>query len=91
VLDVTNFATLSRVTEALDEFTFCHDRFKISVQGCLEQISSAVGAFHSIYCPFLWFLASNLTTIVVQSKFNNKNAFFQITQRYGEINCSGLS
>jgi hypothetical protein len=52
VLDVTNFATLSRVTEALDEFTFRHDRFKILVQGRLEQFSLAVGTFHSISCPF---------------------------------------
>jgi hypothetical protein len=39
VLDATNFATLSRVTEAVDEYTFRHGRFKISVQGCSEQFS----------------------------------------------------
>jgi hypothetical protein len=74
VLDATNFATLSRVTEALDEHTFRHGRFKISVQECLEQSSLAVDTSqcsHSISCPFRRFLASNLTNIVVQSKFNH--------------------
>jgi hypothetical protein len=41
VLDVTNFGTLSRVTEARDEYTFRHGRFKIWVQGCSEQVSLA--------------------------------------------------
>jgi hypothetical protein len=72
VLDVTNFATLSRITQALDEHTFRHGRFKISVQGCWGQFSSAVGTPCSIYCPFLGFLASNLTPIVIPSKFNSK-------------------
>ena len=59
VLDVTNFATLSRVTEALDEYTFRHGRLKIPAQGILEQFSSTVGTSHLIYCPFSRFLASN--------------------------------
>jgi hypothetical protein len=92
VLDVTNFGTLSRVTEALDEYTFRHGRFKILVQGCLEQFSLAVGTFHSISCPFSRFLPSNLTDIVVQSKFNLswavKNAFSHFTQGFFKINCS---
>jgi hypothetical protein len=44
VLDATNFATLSRITQALDEYTFRHVG-----SGCLEQFSSAVETFHSIY------------------------------------------
>jgi hypothetical protein len=47
VLDVTNFGTLSRVTEALDEYTFRHGQFKISVQGCSEQVSLAVDTLPS--------------------------------------------
>jgi hypothetical protein len=66
VLDVTNFATLSRITEALDEFPFRHDRFKISVQGCLEQISSLSTQFIAHFYGFWlqisqisWFRASS--------------------------------
>jgi hypothetical protein len=33
VLDVTNFATLSRITEALDEYTFRHGRLKFRLTG----------------------------------------------------------
>jgi hypothetical protein len=47
----TNFVTLSRVTEALDEYTFCHGRFRILVQ---VGISLSCGHF-SIYCPFEMF------------------------------------
>jgi hypothetical protein len=52
VLDVTNFAALLRVTEALDEYTFHHGRLKISAQRVLEQFSSTVGTSHLINCPF---------------------------------------
>jgi hypothetical protein len=61
VLDVTNFGTLSRVTEALDEYTFRHGWFKIWVQGCSEQISLAADTLTTIFSSFSRFLASNLT------------------------------
>jgi hypothetical protein len=38
VLEVTDFATLSRVTEALDEYTFRPGRVKISVSTVLAAI-----------------------------------------------------
>jgi hypothetical protein len=52
VLDATNFGTLSRLTEVLDEYTFRHGRLKISVQGRLEQFLLVVGNLHSISSPF---------------------------------------
>jgi hypothetical protein len=45
VTGVTNFATLSRITEALDEYTFCHGRLKISAQGGLGAIFLNCGHF----------------------------------------------
>jgi hypothetical protein len=47
VLDVTNFGTLSRVTEALEEYTFRHSRVEIWVQGCSEQVSLAADTPHN--------------------------------------------
>jgi hypothetical protein len=76
VLDVTNFATLSRVTEALDEYAFRHGRFKILVRGCLEQFSSLPTRFLAYFKGFWlqisqisWFRASSIA----------KNAFSRIT------------
>jgi hypothetical protein len=95
VLDVTNFGTLSRVTEALDEYTFRHGRFTISVQGRSEQIFSAVGIFHSISRPFSRFLASNQPQISqiswIRASSTVKNAFSFIAQKLVEINCSDHS
>jgi hypothetical protein len=51
VLDVTNFATLSHVTEALDEYTFHHGRFNISVQGVLGAIFLSSGHFPLNFLP----------------------------------------
>jgi hypothetical protein len=80
VLDVTNFETLSRITEVLDEYTFRHGQFKVWVQGCSEQVSLAVDTFPTIFLPFSRFPASNLTNIMLQTKFNRsstvKNGFF---------------
>jgi hypothetical protein len=73
VLDVTNFGTLSRVMEALDEYTFRHGQFKISVQGCSEQVSLAADTLPAIFSPFSRFLVSNLTNIVLQTKFNRSS------------------
>jgi hypothetical protein len=73
VLDVTNFGTLSRVTEALDEYTLRHGRFKIWVQGCSEQISLAADTLPTIFSSFSRFLASNLTNIALQTKFNRSS------------------
>jgi hypothetical protein len=85
VLDVTNFGTLSRVTEALDEYTFCHGQFKISVQGCSEQVSLAADTLPTIFLPFSRFLVSNLTNIMRQTKFSPsstvKNGFFPVQQQ----------
>jgi hypothetical protein len=85
VLDVTNFGTLSRVTEALDEYTFRHRQFKISVQGCSEQVSLAADTLPTIFSPFSRFLVSNLTNIVLQTKFNRsstvQNGFFPVQQQ----------
>jgi hypothetical protein len=85
VLDVTNFGTFSRITEALDEYTFRHGRFKISIQGCSEQVSLAVDSLPTIFSPFSRFLVSNLTNIVLQTKLNRsstvKNGFFPVQQQ----------
>jgi hypothetical protein len=85
VLDVTNFGTLSRVTEDLDEYTFRHGRFKISVQGCSEQVSLAADTLPTIFSPFPRFLVSYLTNIVLQTKFNRsltvKMCFFPVQQQ----------
>jgi hypothetical protein len=97
VLDVMNFATLSRVTEALDEFTFRHDRFKISVR-VLGAIFLSCGHFPLNLLPIFTVFGfkshkyRGSEQVQVWFKlFNSKNAFSRITQRYGKINCSGLS
>jgi hypothetical protein len=91
VLDVTNFGTLSRITEVLDEYTFHRGWFKIWVQGCSEQISLAADTLPTIFSSFSRFLASNLTNIASQTKFNRnstvKNGFF-LFNRFGGINFS---
>jgi hypothetical protein len=90
VLDVMNFGTLSRVTEALDEYTFRHGRFKIWVQGCSEQVSSAAD---TIFSPFSRFPASNPTNIMLRTKFNRsstvKNEFFSCSTDLLKYNFSG--
>ena len=94
VLDVMNFGTLSRVTKALDEYTFCHGQFRISVQGCSEQVSLAADTLLTILSPFSRFLVSNLTNIVLQTKFNQsstvKNEFF-LFNRFADMNFSDNS
>jgi hypothetical protein len=82
---LTNFGTLSRVTEAPDEYTFRHGQFEISVQGCSEQVSLAADTLPTIFSPFSRFLGLNLTNIMLQSKFNQsstvKNGFFPVQQQ----------
>jgi hypothetical protein len=51
VLDATSFPTLLGVTEALDEYTFRHGRFKISVQGVLGAIFFTCGHFPLNFLP----------------------------------------
>jgi hypothetical protein len=73
MLDVTNFATLSCVTQALDEYTFRHSRFK----DFGSEVPGAIFLSRGHFPLNLWpFLASNLTNIVVQSKFNSKKCIF---------------
>jgi hypothetical protein len=90
VLDVTNFGTLSRVTEALDEYTYRHGRFNISIQGCSEQVSLATRTLP--FSPFSRFLVSYLTNIVLQTKFKPsltvKMDFFLFNNRFAQINFS---
>jgi hypothetical protein len=92
VLDVTNFGALSRVTEGLDEYTFRHGRFKISVQGCSEQVSLAADTLPTNFSPFSRFLVSYFTNIVLQTKFNRsltvKMDFFLFNNRFAQINFS---
>jgi hypothetical protein len=88
VLDVTNFGTLSRVTEALDEYTFCHGWFKIWALGCSEQVSLAADTLPTIFSPFSRFPASNLTNIMLQTKFNQSSTvkwIFFLFNRFAEI------
>jgi hypothetical protein len=68
MLDVMNFGTLSRLTEAFDEYTFCDGWFKILVQGYSEQVSLAADNLPTIFSPFSRFLVLNLTNIMLPWK-----------------------
>jgi hypothetical protein len=83
VLDVTNFGTLSRVTEALDEYTFCHGWFKIWVQGCSEQISLAADTpykFLVILKVSCFKPHKHRASDQIQLKFNDKKWFLPVQQ-----------
>jgi hypothetical protein len=75
VPDVTNFATLSRVTEAFDEYTFSHDEtvFKQFINGILA------GRF----LGRIWRIKSNYLTII-KSQIRPYPRF-QFTKRFTKV------
>jgi hypothetical protein len=76
VLDVTNFGTLSHVTEALDEYTFRHGRFKISVQGGSEQVSLAADTLLQFSRHSQGFLSPTSQTLCFRPNLTGKKSIF---------------